>query len=551
MIITTTAVVAFGADAVTSTQSQLDLQRSEKSMTQLNSRAAMVALGQSNAQQVVLPSSGSDNYFVNEQAGWMNLSYENTTSVETTTVFNETMGEVVYNSGEDSKMAYQGGGVWRSRGNGQSVMVSPPEFHYRDATLTLPLVTVSGDGPVRDQALITKNNSRQYFPNSTHNENFINPLRNGKVNVTVQSEYYQAWGKYFETRTEGQVEYDHAKQIVKITLTTPADSRVVSSATAATAGGTLKIDGNGARTDNYTSADGTGYTTGSTHGTVRTAGDVLVTGSGTLDGNVTAAGEVTISGSGSINGDVVEYGSGGCPSGYTGTCRQISSFQGASPVDSYVDNRYSETKSAGTDHGSITTSTTLTAGNHHVDHIELQSGETLTLDTSSGDVNISVKDYIHLDKSGGSSQGEIEVTGTNQVNIFLKGESTPVTRASRKRQLAIEGGAIETLSRPENSTQVWIYGKKDMNASVWQTPSGSGLTGVIYAPGGSAGEGQFYIKQGDLYGGVVMSYVSLEQFGAVHYDSALGNTRAVPRDENLITVTYLHASTNDVNVTSN
>ncbi len=90
-------------------------------------------------------------------------------------------------------------------------MVSPPEFHYRDATLTLPLVTVSGSGTIRDRASITHNRTTSHFPNTTRNANFTNPLEDGKVNVTLQSEYYRAWGGYFEERTDGDVTY-HRQQ---------------------------------------------------------------------------------------------------------------------------------------------------------------------------------------------------------------------------------------------------------------------------------------------------------------------------------------------------
>ncbi len=100
----------------------------------------------------------------------MNVSYQNTTSGNRMTVFNESMGEVAYHGSDETRLAYQGGGVWRANGDGTSVMVSPPEFHYRDATLTLPLVTVSGSGAIRDGASISHNRTRSYFPNSTGNE---------------------------------------------------------------------------------------------------------------------------------------------------------------------------------------------------------------------------------------------------------------------------------------------------------------------------------------------------------------------------------------------
>ncbi len=107
MIISTTAVVALGADAITSTQTQLDAERTEKSLTELNSKTALVALGQTDVQQVSLPASSSSTYRIDEDAGWMNVSYQNTTSGSRTTVFNESMGEVAYHGSDETRLAYQ------------------------------------------------------------------------------------------------------------------------------------------------------------------------------------------------------------------------------------------------------------------------------------------------------------------------------------------------------------------------------------------------------------------------------------------------------------
>lgn len=220
VIASSTLVVALGAGAVEDSRTNLDVERTEKAMTQLDSQAALVALGQTNSQRVDLSASGSSSYRVDEGTGWMNLSYENATG-ERKSIVNETMGSVVYDGGGETTIAYQGGGVWRSDGGPGSVMISPPEFHYRDATLTLPLVTVRGEGSFDDRAVLEQADATQYFPNATLDDEFVNPLEGGKVNVTVHSDYYQAWGTHFEERTDGDVSYDHANQQVTIELTVP------------------------------------------------------------------------------------------------------------------------------------------------------------------------------------------------------------------------------------------------------------------------------------------------------------------------------------------
>jgi hypothetical protein len=102
-------------------------------------------------------------------------------------------------------------------------MVSPPEFHYREETLTMPLVTVTGSGTISDSATITRTSTQQYFPNTDLDPDYENPLEAKNLVVTVQSEHYEAWGTYFEERTEGTVSYDHPNEEVTIELVPPFD----------------------------------------------------------------------------------------------------------------------------------------------------------------------------------------------------------------------------------------------------------------------------------------------------------------------------------------
>ncbi|KAA9398151.1 hypothetical protein Har1130_05185 [Haloarcula sp. CBA1130] len=219
VIASTTAVVVVGAEAITTTQGRLDVERTENTMTQFDSKVALVALGQSSVQQVDLPASGDSVYDVRGDAGWMNITYTNA-SGDVTTIRNGSLGAVVYD-GEGTEIAYQGGGVWRTDADGQAVMISPPEFHYRSRTLTLPLVTVTGDETIESRAAVTRNDTTQYFPDRARDEAFRNPLNGSDINVTVQSAYYRAWGSYFEERTDGTVTYDHSKETVTAELVIP------------------------------------------------------------------------------------------------------------------------------------------------------------------------------------------------------------------------------------------------------------------------------------------------------------------------------------------
>jgi hypothetical protein len=237
----TAVVVLLGGAALTDTQSQSELQRAEHSMTLFDSRTAMVALGDSPVQTVSF-GQGSGTYRSDPDSGWLRVTHANYSESGADEVFfNRSLGSVVYTNGR-TEMAYQGGGVWRKDAGGSARMVSPPEFHYRGATLTLPIIRVQNDavGAGGAQATIERVvESRRVFPNETAatpgvnepgapyngtDRDYTNPVANGTVNVTVQSDYYEGWAEYFRTRTNGQVTVFDNQERVRVTLVSLAGS---------------------------------------------------------------------------------------------------------------------------------------------------------------------------------------------------------------------------------------------------------------------------------------------------------------------------------------
>ncbi|MDX1747231.1 MAG: hypothetical protein R3324_14945, partial [Halobacteriales archaeon] len=163
VIVGSTAVVALGDRALDDTQENSGLARAEQSMTLFDSQSAQVALGDSSVQRVDFGENGGS-YSVEEDAGWIEIiqldcdndnnnndgnsdviagSQSVSTDDDAYILTRRSLGAMVHRTG-DTEIAYQGGGVWRRGPEGGVEMVSPPEFHYRGSTLTLPIITVSG-----------------------------------------------------------------------------------------------------------------------------------------------------------------------------------------------------------------------------------------------------------------------------------------------------------------------------------------------------------------------------------------------------------------------
>lgn len=237
VLVGTVAILTLGTSALQGTQGQSELQRAEHAMTLFDSRAAMVALGTSSSQRISF-GQDSGSFETRPDTGWLSIRHVNYTdppSGEVEEIYNESLGSFVYTNG-DTTIAYQGGGVWRDDGAGQPRMISPPEFHFRDSTLTLPVITVNGQaaGSGGVEAVVeSRGQPRNIFPNSTSatpssnetggpyngtDDPYQNPIENGTVFVWVRSQYYSAWADYFEERTTGNVTVWDTNNTVRLNL---------------------------------------------------------------------------------------------------------------------------------------------------------------------------------------------------------------------------------------------------------------------------------------------------------------------------------------------
>ena len=230
-IISIALIVSIAGSALDSTQDTTNLESAEHAMSQLDSRAALVALGRTESQSVAMGRARDGSYRVDEDAGWIRITHLNQTPGNDVEIYNGTLGAMIYEH-DGRTVAYQGGGVWRTDSDEGSVLVSPPEFHYRGETLTIPIIQVrspngagsaSGDVTARLQRDTT---SKPIYPHETatypNGESYSNPIQNGSLRVTVHSRYYEAWGTFFDTRTEGEVTVDHDNRTAVVELVVPS-----------------------------------------------------------------------------------------------------------------------------------------------------------------------------------------------------------------------------------------------------------------------------------------------------------------------------------------
>lgn len=241
-VIGATTVVAVGSSVLADSRQSAEINGAEHAMTQLDSQASLVALGESDGQRFSLGDTGDGMVAVKPEGGNITL-YREYEGNRTEILPKTPLGAVVYKNGGD-EIAYQGGGVWKKQETG-SIMLSPPEYHYQQRTLTFPIVRVTGEGAASGLTtghIHKPTESKALFPDGDV-EGMTNPLEQGSVYVKIQSEYYQAWHTFFEDRSEGDVELYDSNQTVAVNLTAPT-IETIESAVAVKEEGGIDVHGN-------------------------------------------------------------------------------------------------------------------------------------------------------------------------------------------------------------------------------------------------------------------------------------------------------------------
>ena len=223
-------VVAIGIISVTAlpviqdAKEQAYLKNVEQGFTVLDSKASLASIGKQPTQIVQMYTQAGSITVNDSSLSRIKVTFTNGTT--TYVVYDESMGTIQYQLG-DNKIAYEGGGVFRKYpGEGDPIMITPPEFHYNGETLTLPIIRINSNQSVGGTGVITlrlvsEQTPNVLFPNPDDNPEFTNPLLIGKqVNVVIKSDYYKAWAKYIEERTEASVNIDDANKEVRVSLNT-------------------------------------------------------------------------------------------------------------------------------------------------------------------------------------------------------------------------------------------------------------------------------------------------------------------------------------------
>lgn len=549
-------VAATGLAALDTDRERVGMGQAERGLSQFDARASEVALAGGDGARVDfgLPDE-QGTLSTRPDEGWMRIEYTDLTGVRDpnkAVVANVSLGSVVYARG-DATVGYQGGGVFRSDGNG-SVLVSRPEFHYREGTLTIPVIRTRGETAVASAVRVTPNGSVRRFPDASRN--LGNRIDNSTVIVTVQSRYYRGWAEYFRDYTPGIVTVDESAKTARVQFISLPDRGAVGTGVFATAeSGRLALAGTGAYVDAYDSRVAPYETSRRSNGTVKTVGDVEMTGNSTIDGDVEVGESISMGGDSLVTGDVrwtVSKDLGGTVQG------EVSRTDGVPtvlPIDSLVVDQVDALRQANDNAGSpvssggtvVTGTETLGPGEYYTEHLSVDGG-TLVVDATGGNVTIGIEDWLTVRKSS-----SIEVQGSGTVTIYLNADDEVVENPTGegKEVVNLFLGKDATVSVPDDrAPQLRVFGQQELRGFIGGSSGGkAAFTGILYAPDGLEQDGEIYVKQAQVYGGTVAGTVRLGQSGQVHYDEALSELD-FPRAYRLSRLDYMHVVVHRLTVSS-
>lgn len=508
IVMGTGALAITGSDMITQLQDNSEVDQTHNAFAKLGSSSTSVALGDNTSRAEVdlglgIESNNQKNLGV-ENTGHIEIYLKNTSNGSTQTLAEEDLGELRYTNTKNKqesqamRFALQNGGVWRGQGNGSS-MATPPESHYEDATLTLPLISVTGDENINsDEVTIRK--SKTTFPT-----NHVAITEEEEIRIKIQSPYYIAWESYFQNRLPGTLGTEtHASNNTTI----------------------VKLGRDEVFPKTFDSA-------------------LLGTGSISMNkGNPTVDGDLKTTGTCSS-----------CSSKVSGTITENYEFEGQDS-DSFVQSKVNALKSNGTNI-TVSSGDTLDDGKYYTEN--LNPGGDITVDVSDGDVILGVENDVNIEDRV-AIVGADEADSGN-FSVYVSDDVTLVTGSAE--WVVTDGNVTHSQLYGTSNSQITINQKATFEGLIYAPTSstsgspgggggGGGPGGGGGGPGGAAcGSTNVCIGQNtEVTGAVVAGSMEVGQGANVEYSSDFADfTPSAKSDlEFRPRIVYLHISINEITV---
>ncbi|PGF16792.1 hypothetical protein CP556_12135 [Natrinema sp. CBA1119] len=200
-------ILIVAGDVMSSAEQQSEHDRVEQAFVELSHTMSTVSASDDTPRSVQFEA-GESGAVTKTKAGWVTIRGGGVNITQ------QPMGAIEYEGGDGTIISYQSGGVWRETGN-QTRMLSAPNINYNseDDTLWFPITTLSGEQSLDSGEISVKHTK-------TNPMRHVSFVKNDSVTITIQSDYYRGWERYFRTEAGGTSiqNIDHENRTITVLL---------------------------------------------------------------------------------------------------------------------------------------------------------------------------------------------------------------------------------------------------------------------------------------------------------------------------------------------
>ncbi|ELY57531.1 DUF7289 family protein [Natronolimnohabitans innermongolicus] len=185
-------ILLVAGDAINSAEQQSEQERIEQAFVSLsNSITSSTSSG--DVSQSMELHAGERGAIAHHDSATYEIWTQNYNGTENNTIAEGSIGTIEYESEDGTKVAYEGGGVFRETGEQTQVLSAPPlDYEHETSTLSFPVVTLTEEQTIRSGDVQIKQTNVEPEP--------TNYIQNDHVFVEIESEYCRGWEEYFTTQ---------------------------------------------------------------------------------------------------------------------------------------------------------------------------------------------------------------------------------------------------------------------------------------------------------------------------------------------------------------
>nr|WP_318842632.1 hypothetical protein [Haloterrigena turkmenica] len=176
-------------DAITDAEQQSEQERIEQAFVELSNSISSSA-GSGDVSQSMELHAGDQGAIAHHDSATYKVWTQNYNKTNSTIVANGSIGTIEYKDDDGTKIAYEGGAVFRETGRQTRVLSSPwIDYNHETSTLSFSVFGLTEDKTINSGDITIKQTNVDREP--------TNYIQNDHVFVEIHSEYCRGWQQYF------------------------------------------------------------------------------------------------------------------------------------------------------------------------------------------------------------------------------------------------------------------------------------------------------------------------------------------------------------------